>query len=320
MRLAGTPGPAALLERLFQIDATRAPLHPLVLQVWLRLFGTTEASARALSVLCGVVTVGLVWWIGKLVFDAHTGLWAACLASVSPLLVYYSREARMYAWLVMVTSLCWGLLFALRRAARPRGRDPREGEAPAERSCTPPSRNPWPQPPSASSPASPRGGFVSHRADGSKSFKAIAFPATRWLCFAGFLSLSLPFLVLNLRIAKEPAALRTIEHCAPRSPGMGSGRGIRNGRPCRMSGSSRGRGRRGAVSPDDRRVPPAACRPRRAVAVRRGPGEGRRCPGRSGRLDRGLQALVAEPSLNATRARPNEPRSSIPLEPSEPWS
>ena len=30
MRLAETPRPAALVERLFQIDATRAPLHPLV--------------------------------------------------------------------------------------------------------------------------------------------------------------------------------------------------------------------------------------------------------------------------------------------------
>ena len=64
--------------------------------------------------LCGVVTVALVCWIGRLVFDSQTGLWAAWLAAWSPLLVYYSREARMYAWLVMVTCLCWGLLFSLR--------------------------------------------------------------------------------------------------------------------------------------------------------------------------------------------------------------
>jgi uncharacterized membrane protein len=133
MRLAETPGPGDLVEKLFQIDATRAPLHPLLLQAWLRLFGTSEAAARALSVLCGVVAVGLVDWIGRLAFDSRTGLWSAWLAAVSPLLVYYSREARMYAWLVMVTCLCWGLLFSLRRVAS------REGEAPAERSCTPPS-------------------------------------------------------------------------------------------------------------------------------------------------------------------------------------
>src|SRR5690242_10354854 len=96
MRLAQAPGPMALLDRLFEIDATRAPLHPFLLQAWVQLFGSSETSARALSVLCGVVTVALVCWIGRLAFDSQTGLWAAWLAAWSPPLVYYSREARMY--------------------------------------------------------------------------------------------------------------------------------------------------------------------------------------------------------------------------------
>lgn len=118
MRLAQAAGPGQLLGRLLQIDASRAPLHPLLIQAWLRLFGTSEAAARALSVLCGVVTVGLVWWIGRLAFDGRSGLWAAGLAAFSPPLVYYAREARMYALLVMVTCLCWGLLFSLRASDR----------------------------------------------------------------------------------------------------------------------------------------------------------------------------------------------------------
>jgi len=116
MRLAEAPTPAALIDLLFQIEATRAPLHPLLLQAWIRLFGVSEASGRALSVLCGIVTVGLVCWIGRLVFDRATGLWAAGLAAVSPPLVYYSREAKMYSLLVMITCLCWGLLFGLRNS------------------------------------------------------------------------------------------------------------------------------------------------------------------------------------------------------------
>ncbi len=118
MRLAEAPTPTALIDRLFQIDATRAPLHPLLLQGWIHLFGATEAGARALSVACGVATVGLVWWIGRLAFDEPTGLWAVWLAALCPPMVYYSREARMYAWLVMLTCLCWGLLFSGRRASR----------------------------------------------------------------------------------------------------------------------------------------------------------------------------------------------------------
>ena len=110
--------PAGLIHRLFEIDATRAPLHPLLLQGWIRLVGNSETGARSLSVLCGVATIGLVFWISQMLFETRTGLWAAYLAALSPPLVYYSREARMYAWLVMVTCLCWGLLFSMHKADR----------------------------------------------------------------------------------------------------------------------------------------------------------------------------------------------------------
>jgi mannosyltransferase len=116
MRLARSGNPGGLVGRLFEIDATRAPLHPLLLQIWLRCFGTSEFAARSFSVLCGIATVVLVYQIGRAAFDTRTGLYAAWLAALSPILVVYSREARMYAWLVLVTCLCWRLLLALRRS------------------------------------------------------------------------------------------------------------------------------------------------------------------------------------------------------------
>jgi mannosyltransferase len=116
MRLARAGSPAALMDRLFRIDATRAPLHPLLLEGWIRIFGTSETAARASSVLCGVLTVLLVFDIGRTAFDGRTGLWAAWLTALSPALIVYSREARMYAWLVLVACLCWRLLLDLRRS------------------------------------------------------------------------------------------------------------------------------------------------------------------------------------------------------------
>ena len=116
MRLARAGSPGALVDRLFQIDATRAPLHPLLLQAWLEVFRTSEASARSLSVVCGVATIVLVFLIGRIVFDAPTGLWAAWLGALSPILIVYAREARMYAWLVLVTCCAWLALLALLRA------------------------------------------------------------------------------------------------------------------------------------------------------------------------------------------------------------
>jgi mannosyltransferase len=119
MRLARTESPAALLRLLGQIDATRAPLHPLLLQGWVALLGPSDASGRAFSVVCGMITIGLVYWIGLRAFDGTTGLWASWLCAISPLLVYYSREARMYMWLVLVTCLAWGLLFSHVFSPRP---------------------------------------------------------------------------------------------------------------------------------------------------------------------------------------------------------
>jgi mannosyltransferase len=120
MRLARSANPSELIERLGQIDATRAPLHPLVLQGWVRVLGPSERSGRAFSVLCGVLTVAWVGRLGMRAFDdPRTGLWAAWLAALSPLLVRYSREARMYAWLVLVTCAAWEMLFSLRTSAAP---------------------------------------------------------------------------------------------------------------------------------------------------------------------------------------------------------
>ena len=93
-----------------------APLHPLILEFWLKLFGASEFAARSFSVLCGVATIILIYQIGWTAFDKRTGLWAAWLAAFSPILVVYSREARMYAWLVLVTCACWRLLLAFRES------------------------------------------------------------------------------------------------------------------------------------------------------------------------------------------------------------
>ena len=124
MRVARTTGLAALVERLDQIDGTRAPLHPLVLQAWLRVFGPSDLAGRSFSALCGLATVVVIYVLGRLAFDDATGRWAAWLAAVCPPLVYYSQEARMYAWLVLLSCLSW-LVFLSFRTSGQTGRMPR---------------------------------------------------------------------------------------------------------------------------------------------------------------------------------------------------
>jgi mannosyltransferase len=119
MRVARAANPAELLARLDQLDGTRAPLHPLVLQAWLRVFGSSDLAGRSLSALCGVLTVAVIYLFGREAFDEATARWAAWLTAVCPPLVYYSHEARMYAWLVLLTCLSWLVLLSFRRQARP---------------------------------------------------------------------------------------------------------------------------------------------------------------------------------------------------------
>ncbi len=118
MRVARADNPAALIARLDQLDGTRAPLHPLLLQAWLRVFGWSDLAGRSFSVFCGLVTVWVIFVLGRRAFDDATGRWAAWLAAVCPPLVYYSREARMYAWLVLLTCLSWLVLLSFRHTAR----------------------------------------------------------------------------------------------------------------------------------------------------------------------------------------------------------
>ena len=95
MRLARTQSPAVLLRLLPQIDATRAPLHPLVLQAWVSIFGPSDDSGRALSCLCGVATVALVYWIGLRAFDVTTALWASWLCAVAALDLLFAGGAHV---------------------------------------------------------------------------------------------------------------------------------------------------------------------------------------------------------------------------------
>lgn len=78
------------------------PLYHYLLHYWLLVFGNSEAGARSLSALVGVGLVALTYLLGRRLFSPLTGLIAALLAAVSPYLIYYSQEARMYMLLTLL--------------------------------------------------------------------------------------------------------------------------------------------------------------------------------------------------------------------------
>jgi len=94
-------------------DATQGPLYYVALKAWCRVFGTTEFALRFPSVVLGVVTVPLLYRLGRRVFDSTTGLVAALLLTVNPFAIHYSQEARPYALFLLLGVVSTGYLLRL---------------------------------------------------------------------------------------------------------------------------------------------------------------------------------------------------------------
>jgi mannosyltransferase len=86
-----------------QVEGAAADVHPLLyfalLHLWMDLVGQSPAAVRALSVLMGTATVGVVYLLAARLYNRRIGLAAAAITAVAPFAVYYSQEARMYALL-----------------------------------------------------------------------------------------------------------------------------------------------------------------------------------------------------------------------------
>ncbi len=87
------------------------PLYYYLLHGWILLFGKTEWSVRAMSLVFGVLTVPLLYAIARTLFRSElAGLLAALVVAISPLHVWYGQEARMYTLLTLFCLLSSYLL------------------------------------------------------------------------------------------------------------------------------------------------------------------------------------------------------------------
>ena len=90
------------------VNPGNPPLYYSVLHGWLR-FGDSEAALRIPSMVFGVLTIPLVYALGRTIRDHRLGLVAALLFAISPFQVWYSQEARGYSLVTLgATSAMWG--------------------------------------------------------------------------------------------------------------------------------------------------------------------------------------------------------------------
>ena len=81
---------------VFIIKDFHPPLYYIALKAWAGVFGSGEVALRMLSVGWGLGVVAVTYLIARRMFDRATAMLAGILTATSPLLVYYSQEARMY--------------------------------------------------------------------------------------------------------------------------------------------------------------------------------------------------------------------------------
>lgn len=89
------------------------PFYFLLLRAWVALAGQSAFALRYLSLLLGVLTVPLIYVLGKRRLGQTAGLFAAVLAACAPYQVWYAQEVKMYTLLPFLALLA---LYALDRA------------------------------------------------------------------------------------------------------------------------------------------------------------------------------------------------------------
>ena len=94
---------------LFRYEANGAP-YSIVLWPLIRIFGTGVTLLRLPAVLAGTLSVPALWWAARRFVAPAAALLAAGLLAINPMAVWYSQEARSYAFVLLMVSLAFGAL------------------------------------------------------------------------------------------------------------------------------------------------------------------------------------------------------------------
>jgi mannosyltransferase len=92
----------AILTR--RLEPILPPLYYFLLHFWIWP-GESEAILRSFSAICGIITIPVMYALGRELFGPATGLAAALLAAVLPFHIYFAQEARLYGLVILISAL-----------------------------------------------------------------------------------------------------------------------------------------------------------------------------------------------------------------------
>ena len=107
-----------LIDPLARLETT-PPTYYLALKAWTLVAGGSDAALRLPSALAGIGSVAVLWWLCRDAFGRRAAFWAAMTLAITGWHVFHSRDARVYALLVLAALLA---LVAARAFAARAGR------------------------------------------------------------------------------------------------------------------------------------------------------------------------------------------------------
>lgn len=97
--------PVGIIDNLMHIDLQHTPLYFFLLHFWMKIFGDSEAAIKSLSVIFSIGSVPLVYTATRKLTTKALSICATLLATVSPILIFFSAEARMYPMVIFLVML-----------------------------------------------------------------------------------------------------------------------------------------------------------------------------------------------------------------------
>lgn len=94
----------------FTATDVHPPLYYWSLKLWQMVFGSSEIALRSLSMVMVGIAIVFVYLLVRKAFGTRVGAWVMALLALSPMLIRYSEEARMYGMAMAIVAAATYLL------------------------------------------------------------------------------------------------------------------------------------------------------------------------------------------------------------------
>lgn len=103
--------------RTLQLE-NHPPLYYLLIRGWTQWFALSETSLRTLSALIGIMAIAAFFLVGRIFGGRRVAVMAAALSASSTIMIFYSREARMYSPVILFSVLSFGTFWLWLKSQR----------------------------------------------------------------------------------------------------------------------------------------------------------------------------------------------------------